>query len=70
MLCMSVFWQVFGFDFVFVRQDRDVSKSFLSAIDSVSSVLLNKTESNQTVELSAKGLKVAMKKASPNATDG
>ena len=51
-------------------QDRDVSKSFLSSIDSVSSVLLNKTEANQTVELSAKGLKVAMKRASANGTDG
>lgn len=36
----------------------------------MSSVLLNKTEANQTVELSAKGLKVAMKKASTNGTDG
>ncbi|XP_053382148.1 uncharacterized protein LOC123562231 [Mercenaria mercenaria] len=49
--------------------DRDVSKSFLGSIDSVSSVLLNKTEANQTVELGAPGLKVAMKKVNPNATE-
>jgi hypothetical protein len=33
-------------------------------------VLLNKTEANQTVELGAPGLKVAMKKVSVNETEG
>ncbi|XP_052262941.1 uncharacterized protein LOC127866462 [Dreissena polymorpha] len=53
-------------DLVKKNADRGVSNSFLAAIDSVSSVLLNKTEANQTVELSAPGLKVAMKRASAN----
>ena len=47
-----------------------MSNSFLSSIDSVSSVLLNKTEANQTVELGAPGLKVAMKKVSVNESEG
>jgi len=36
----------------------------------MSSVLLNKTDANQTVELAAPGLKVSMKRASANATEG
>lgn len=47
-----------------------MSKSFLGSMDSVSSVLLDKTEANQTVELSAPGLKVAMKRVSANASEG
>ena len=57
--------------FIIIRfQDRDVSGSFLGAIDSMSSVLLNKTVGNQTVSLDAPGLNVAMKKASNETDDG
>ena len=47
-----------------------MSGSFLGAIDSMSSVLLNKTEGNQTVSLDSPTVKVAMKKASNNTDDG
>ena len=47
-----------------------MSGSFLGAIDSMSSVLLNKTEGNQTVSLDSPSVKVAMKKASNDTDDG
>ncbi|KAL4239723.1 hypothetical protein ACF0H5_000526 [Mactra antiquata] len=56
-------------DLIRKNADRDVSKSFLGSIDSVASVVLGKSEPNQTVELGAPGLRVAMKKVLPNATE-